>query len=154
MIPHSAKDKWTINVFALWLLKKLLVLQSSRSRNLSETRQTRWPPLHSQLPGPTLFSESLAFKMLWIFIVSNGFLDSGFLWAHCSKHVTSLVCLKHNSKCVFLVSFCTVFVYNKSTREDFHPENLSSMLFGTSALLQHSRMKLHSKFSYCFRQVL
>ncbi|XP_078378870.1 nonsense-mediated mRNA decay factor SMG9-like isoform X2 [Oculina patagonica] len=40
-----------------------------------------------------------------------------------------------------------VFVYNKATREDFQPDNLSSMHCVTSSLLQHSRLKLQSGIS-------
>lgn len=40
-----------------------------------------------------------------------------------------------------------VFVYNKSTREDFDHENLSSMHAVTSTLFQHSRLKLQSGIS-------
>ena len=41
-----------------------------------------------------------------------------------------------------------MFVYNKSTREDFDHENLSSMHAVTSTLFQHSRLKLQSKCNY------
>lgn len=40
-----------------------------------------------------------------------------------------------------------VFVYNKAAREDFHHENLSSMLCVTSTMFQHSRLKLNSGIS-------
>ncbi|KAK3738536.1 hypothetical protein QZH41_012047, partial [Actinostola sp. cb2023] len=40
-----------------------------------------------------------------------------------------------------------VFVYNKVTREDFHPENISAVHDVTSTLFQHSRLKLRSGMS-------
>ncbi|XP_031562483.1 protein SMG9-like [Actinia tenebrosa] len=40
-----------------------------------------------------------------------------------------------------------VFVYNKATREDYEPENVSAMHAVTTSLFQHSRLKLHSGLS-------
>ncbi|KXJ23158.1 protein SMG9 [Exaiptasia diaphana] len=40
-----------------------------------------------------------------------------------------------------------VFVYNKATREDFHPENINAVHNVTSTLFQHSRLKLRSGMS-------